>query len=666
MGKISAKNVVLTAIGVAFVAILGFACFYFPFGRGLARLSYDLPFVVRSNIATPEICLVVIDEKSARALNQPLGAPWDRRLHTQLVKTLSEAGARAILFDLLFDSASAETGVDEDFASAIQASGRVFLGAAMRSAPGREIAEEQIVAPILLLRRAAGGWGLLAFRPIDPDSAVREIFLGTSQVSGVTWKIAKHLGATVPQVSDAPSNLWLNYYGPAGMTPTIGYNEALRPAELAPNFFRDRIVIVGGKQTVGSLNETRDQYLTPYTRWGQPFAAGIEIHATTLLNLLRHDWLERFSPQTELCLIIALGIAITVLLSIVCAFCPFRTAGTAVVVAILVGAGACWSVWHYRVWFDWLVPVAVQTPTALFWALGSNYFLESRRRSAIRRAFSLYLSPHMADQIAEERFDLKPGGKLVEATMMFTDLKGFTTLSEQIQNPLEIANVLITYFNNTTKHVLDNGGTIIKYVGDSVFATWGAPLSDTDHAYHATLAAWGMHQFSQLDVMGHHLVTRIGVNTGTVVAGNLGSDFRFDYTLIGDPTNLASRLEGLNKYLGTQVLLTDFTWQRLGGRFAGRPLGRFVLMGKSEAITLHELLGPNITNVIQAQVDSFTEGLADFQSGDLGKARACMERTLAKHGGNDGPCEFYLREIARLEKSGLPSDWSGEIILDSK
>ncbi len=446
----------------------------------------------------------------------------------------------------------------------------------------------------------------------------------------------------------------------------VGYDEALRPTDLAANFFRDRIVVVGGRQTIGTLTQKSDQHVTPYTRWGQPFASGMEIHATVLLNLVRGDWLRRLNPRAEGWLVIVLGGSFVALLSAVCAFGPFRAMGVALAIAVLVSAGACFLVWRHHIWFNWLVPVAIQIPASLFWAVGVNYTLAMRRRLAIRRAFSLYLSPHMADQIAQENFDLTPGGKLVEATMMFTDLKGFTTLSEQIRDPREIAKVLITYFNNTTKHVLDNKGTIIKYVGDAVFATWGAPLSDNDHAYHAAVAAWGMHQFSQLDVLGHHLVTRIGLNTGTVLAGNLGSDFRFDYSLIGDATNLAARLEGLNKYLGTHVLLTEFTWQRISERFVARPLGKFVLMGKSEPVSLYELLGPSVTNVIQAQIELFTEGVAHFQAGALAKARACMERSREKHGGSDGPSEFYLREIARLESEGSPCDWSGTIVLDAK
>ena len=175
-----------------------------------------------------------------------------------------------------------------------------------------------------------------------------------------------------------------------------------------------------------------------------------------------------------------------------------------------------------------------------------------------------------------------------------------------------------------------------------------------------------MHQGSQLNVHGHHLVTRIGVNTGTVLAGNLGSKFRFDYTLIGDATNLAARLEGLNKYLGTQVLITEFTWQKVSDRFAARSLGKFLVVGKKDPVVIYELLGPRITNFVEATMETFARGLAAFQSGDLPAAAAFFERTRTQRGGSDGPSEFYLKEIEHLQKDGLPKDWDGVIELSGK
>lgn len=648
------------------VSAVGWACFYFTFGKALDRISYDLPFVLRGDLATPEVCLVVIDEKSSRALSQSTNSLWNRHLHTQLVNTMAKEGARAVLFDIVFEASSPDPKIDEEFAKALAANGKVYLGASTRSVPGRLADEEQLIAPVPILRKASAGWGTLLLRPIDPDLGVREIYPGTEDVQSSTWKLARALGAKLPETPEPDLVRWINYYAPPGGMPSVGYNEALDPKTLEPGFFKDKIVIVGARQSVGNFDQQKDQYFTPYTRWGKPFSAGMEIHATILLNLLHHQWLERLDPAKEGWIVVIYGVLIGALLAFVCSYCPFRATGTAVVMMLLVVGVACWMVWNYHVWFNWLVPAVIQTPAALFWGVGTNYLLETRRRAAIKRAFSLYYSPHMANEIAEARFDLKPGGKLVEATVMFTDLKGFTSLSEAINDPIQLSEVMISYFNNTTKHVLENRGMIVKYMGDAVYALWGSPLTDKDHALHAVEAAWGMHQASQLNVHGHRLITRIGVNTGMVVAGNLGSDFRFDFTAIGDPVNLASRLEGLNKYLGTDVLLTETTFGRLNGKFVGRPLGRFILMGKTEPVELRELLGPAVTNIINNRMELFAEALALFQSGDLTKAKLAFEKTQAKSNGEDGPSEFYLKRITALEAKGMPKEWTGAVVLDSK
>ena len=163
----------------------------------------------------------------------------------------------------------------------------------------------------------------------------------------------------------------------------------------------------------------------------------------------------------------------------------------------------------------------------------------------------------MADRIADADFDLSLGGALVEATTMFTDLENFATLAEELDKPELVARVLTTHFTQTSGHILDNDGTIIKFIGDSVHAVWGAPLPDKDHARKAVLAAWRLHEDSQKEVNGHLLRTRIGLNTGQMLSGNMGSAQRFDYAVTGDAVNFASRLEGLNKYLGTSVLISD-------------------------------------------------------------------------------------------------------------
>jgi adenylate cyclase len=328
-------------------------------------------------------------------------------------------------------------------------------------------------------------------------------------------------------------------------------------------------------------------------------------------------------------------------------------------------AFACNLVWNDRVWLNWLVPVGIQIPLGLAWSVGSQYLLEARRRKQLRRAFGYYLSPQMADQISNSDFDLSPGGKLVEVTVIFTDLENFTTLSENL-DPGEVSKILTDYFSQTTRCILDNHGTIIKYIGDAVFAAWGAPLEEPAHAVRAAETACRLRGLTEMEVRGIKLRTRIGIHGGRVLAGNLGSAYRFDYTMIGDAVNVASRLESLNKYLQTQVLISDAVRLQLGDRFITRELGRFRLAGRSHTIDVHELYCPRGDGAGEwSWIQVFEEGLKKLQAGDLTAARTKMEQTAERRGGSDGPAQFYLEKIARLESDGVKG-WDGIVELSEK
>ena len=225
---------------------------------------------------------------------------------------------------------------------------------------------------------------------------------------------------------------------------------------------------------IGYLDASRDEFATPYPRrLSHEFTSGLEVHANVLLNLLRGEWLTRLPEKRENAIIIIVGLIAGTLAACVH---PRATVST-LIVALAITAFAFWFVWHRHVWFDWMVPVAIQMPLGLVWSIGSQYLLESRRQKELRRAFGFYLSPQMADRIADSDFDLKPGGKVVDVTIIFTDLESFTSISEDL-DPAEVSEILTSYFGQTTKCILENKGTIIKYIGDAVFAAWGAPIAD--------------------------------------------------------------------------------------------------------------------------------------------------------------------------------------------
>jgi adenylate cyclase len=651
----------LTVIAGCLLAIgIGLACLQYSFADRLKRASYDIPFNWRTVLKTDEVVLVYLDEESAKQLNQPIDDAWNRALHISLLDRLAADGARLVLFDIVFDTPSPDPGKDEAFAASLQKFGRAIIGAALDF--GRS--QERVVPPLKSLRKAAAGWGLLVFKPIDADYAVRQMFTGTSDIPSATWKAAELLKAPVArEPRESEKSRWINYYGPKNTFSSVNFAQALEPDGVPSGFFKDKIVLVGGRTSVGYLAAGRDEFGTPYSREAHQYTSGLEVHATILLNLLRGEWLTRLPEKQEVVIIVLAGLIAGLMAAVRPVFAAFSTLLAGFAITCL----AFWSVWNQHTWFDWLVPAAIQMPLGLAWSVGSQYLLESRRRKELRRAFGFYLSPQMADKIADSDFDLKPGGRLVDATVIFTDLENFTGMSENL-DPAEVSEILTSYFGQTTKCILANKGTIIKYIGDAVFAAWGAPVDEPKHAMRAAETACDLRCLSELVVHGKTLRTRVGIHSGKVLAGNLGSSYRFDYTMIGDPVNFASRLESLNKYLSTQVLISDAVRQQLDpDRFIIRPLGEFRVAGKTQSVVIHELLCRcDAESGEKIWIQSFEEALGKFRAGEFGAARDSLNRTREMRGGADGPSEFYLRKISGLEANGHREDWTGIIELSEK
>lgn len=662
------------------------------------RLSFDLPFVFRDMLPGPlrgvagprrptkEVVLLYMDEDSTRQLKQSPSSLWSRAMHARLLHVLTEDGARAVFFDVVFDSESPE---DPVFAEAIAQNGNVFLGANLITKDDVPLTPEeadqylqfglgweQLSRRNRALYKAARGWGLLTFRPVDSDYGIRRLYPGKPRPGldlwpVATWQVAQALGARLPEDDKARfSRRWVNYYGRAGSIESISYFRALvDKGGVPPGYFKDKVVFVGGRSQLGNGTKILlDEFNTPWSRFhDRAYTPGAEIQATIFLNLLHHEWLERLPFSTEQWFVVALGVALGALRWL----SPWRVMILIVPAAFAIVVVACLLQWHAHLWWNWTVPVFVQIPLGVGLAVASRYYIEERRKRKLRNAFGFYLSPDLASEIAERNFTLAPGGEKVLATLVFTDLEGFTTLSEKLGDSARLGAVLTEYFTRTTDEILAEKGTVIKFIGDAVFAAWGAPLPQTDQAERAVRAAWKLAQVSEMDVpisqadgttSNVHCRTRIGIHTGEALAGNLGSARRFDYTLIGDAVNFAARLEGANKYTGTTILLSDDTAQRLGGKFLLRRLGAFKVKGKAQAIAIHELLGDDST-ARPSWLDTFDTALAAWNSGDLNAARAGFEAVKAARQGKDGPSQFYLD---RINGATLSPFWKGEVELEGK
>jgi adenylate cyclase len=246
-------------------------------------------------------------------------------------------------------------------------------------------------------------------------------------------------------------------------------------------------------------------------------------------------------------------------------------------------------------------PVVVQetgVALALVSAVVINYATEGRKRAYYKQAFKQYLSPAVIDKILADPSQLKLGGERRELTIFFSDLHRFSAISERL-DPALLTSLLNDYLSDMTAIILEEGGTLDKYVGDAVIAFWNAPLTQPDHAIRACRAALRCQQklIERRDEFvrrtGAALQMRIGIHTGEVVVGNLGSHQRFNYTVLGDAANLASRLEGANKAFGTSIMISEATWLQTEGRINGREIGLVRVVGRQAPVRVYEIAGSN-------------------------------------------------------------------------
>lgn len=652
-------------LGVALVGIpRGDHLYGFGFGETLSRLSYDVPFSLRSGVPD-EMVVVYVDSRVKANLQEPKDQPLDRKYYARLLQRLNREGARLVLFDFLFDEPGKDPVADQEFASAIKKQRQVVLVADYSKELQGNVVAEVPVPPIESLAKAAAGWGLARLSPDSADGVLRRLDPGVELCPSAAWVAARLLDAPVTRDERHRGQVrWLNYYGPPVEFRSVNLDQALQPDGLPKDFFRDKLVVVGSRPEGRLATIENDQFPTPFSRSWNRFSSGAGIHALTLLNLVRGDWLEEMSTSWQLVLVIAWGVVVGAGLTLVR---PWHAAWLAVLGALFMGAGAVYLQLSKNIWWPWLIPVAIQTPVALVWSVGWQYALELRRRGRLRQAFAGYLSPDLADRIADENFDLSLGGKIVEATIMFTDLDGFTAMSENL-NPKEVSLLLTTYFNRTTRAILEQDGTIIKYMGDAVLAVWGAPLPDNRHAERAVIAAWRMIQAGRTEIAGRSLRTRVGINSGPALAGNLGSDYRFDYAVIGETTNTASRLENLNKLLGTEILISEATRAQIIMDVRTRSLGRFLMPGKTRPVAVYEVVGMgNDASASFPWLPVFEEALGAFGVRKFDHAEELFRQAIALRDGKDGPAEFYLKRIpAACEESNSEVPWDGVVVITSK
>jgi len=382
----------------------------------------------------------------------------------------------------------------------------------------------------------------------------------------------------------------IRYLGTDAVFDPIPYHLVLEAtaAELK-TVFEGKIVIVGRdlRATPELGLAQSDLFATPFLSSSGALTSGIKVHATLVDNALSGAWLRPLGAVGNAALG-ALAAALSFLL-----MRQWRPVSTVALVAVCVlFAVLGWYLFaRHRLWVAVATPVSIAVLAYLAYAVRA-YVGETQRKREVQRAFSRYVSPELVEQILADPQKLALGGEQREITVMFTDLAGFTKLTEKHPPPV-VQQVLFKHFTAMTEVILARRGTVVQFIGDAVMAFWGAPLDDPDHALHAVEAAVEMQRAMdrlrvELRAQGlPEIHMRIGVNTCEAIVGNMGSATRLAYTAMGDGINLGARLEGANKFWKTPILASGETVAKLGGRIPMRRVDRVRVSGKTEAVDVY-------------------------------------------------------------------------------
>ena len=701
---------------VVIMALLTVAPFLRPVGS-IMHGGMDLMtrLLARPDPACRRVAIVYIDQKSLDFFrrHRQIGWPWPRDAYALMVDYLTHAGAKAVVFDAVFSEPSVyKTDYDDDntFAQAMKKSGRVFQTLIFhpRKKGGRKAATtrtrlvrghglkvidrrsnrpppfKDVTTPIPRLIEAAAGLGAINFDP-DPDGVARRtrlvydfdraflpalslaVFAGIRGVK--SWQLTDrgliYKGGAIPLERGM---FLIRYFGGEGVFESASAVAVIQSALdlkqkrkplIDPALFKDKIVFVGAK--AAGLYDLRT---TPVSE----ALPGVELHATVLANLLSGRFLRPAPEGVRVAMILmvcALVFALALKMPSLFLGGLANLALAAVVVLI------CIVAFKQNVWLDFSLPLVgmflVNLETALL-----RYTLEGHEKRFLRRAFSQYLAPEVVERVASHPETLRLGGVKQELTVFFSDIARFTSISEALP-PEELVHLLNMYLTRMTEIIMGQGGTVDKYEGDAIMAFWGAPVEMADHAVRACRAALmqrtDLKRFrEELKARGlPQIRVRWGLSTGPMIVGNMGSDERFDYTVMGDTVNLGARLEGANKAYGSAIMINERGRLVADGEVEFRELDFIRVVGKRRPIRIFEVMA--MAGEMEAEALElralFEQGLDTYRRRHFSGAHDLFLAALDIDP-DDGPSGVFAERCQVFKNDPPPSDWDGVFEMKSK
>jgi len=465
-----------------------------------------------------------------------------------------------------------------------------------------------------------------------------------------------------------PRGRYLNFYGPPGTIQTIPYYQILEEqidssGVAVRHDLKGKVVFIGLSEQLRP--EEKDGFYTAFSQPNGLDISGVEIAASAFANLLEDMPVEPLDYGAHSVLVVFWGALITIL----CLLSPaVVAAGWAVGLSLTYITVAHFQFKHAGVWYPLIIPLFFQTPLAFFAAVLWKYFHANRERRNIRTAFGYYLPDNVVNQLAKNMSGIGSSRRVVYGTCLMTDAQKYTSLSEAM-DPDELNSFMNQYYRVIFEPVKKNSGIVSDVIGDSMSALWTTTRPDAAARNRACCAALeivrAVEQFNQSSG-AWQLPIRIGMHSGYISLGNVGAMDHYEYRAVGDIVNTASRMEGLNKYIGTQILVSDEVLDQLDGFFKRR-LGKFVLAGKSKPVEIYELICKVETSSAKQKklCSIFARGVDAYQRQSWGEAIEFFNGGLEMDN-TDGPSRFFLALSEKHRADPPATDWDGTVNLNKK
>jgi len=679
-------------------------------------------FKTRSGAANPatKVVLVHIDEKTISALKGQYGRvfSWPRTLHAQVLRNLADARARVVAYDVLFDApgcpATAPQPCAEDvafgdavaYARAQPAGGTAVIFAQDGDPPepeplrpGQPLRFRGSIDPLPVIAQNAllghihpfpDGDGTVRRMPLFVDIAGKPVPALSLQAAAAYLRrpqAIEQIGPGYlyfggrPLPTDDHYRALVNFQGPPshlpdrirGPVPVISFIDVLN-GTFDQSLVRDKVVFIG-LTAIGFA----DDYQVP-TSVGLKMS-GVEIHAQTAEMILRGAYLQTQGTVSTIAVILLLtvlpGVVLARLQPVLAAGVTLALFFAYVVLTVLYGTLAEGSLARAQTFtvLNNVYPGVAMLVTFIVVMLYRIIFEQAEQRLT-KSTMGKYLSPAVMAEVLKAPESLQLGGQKREMTVLFSDIRGFTTVSEKM-DPAELVNFLNEYLTEMTNIVFEHEGVLDKYMGDAIMAFWGAPMEQPNHAELACRT--GYHMVRRLRELQQGWSERglpllnigVGINTGPMTVGNVGSKMRFDYTVMGDAVNLGSRLEGVNKEYGTNIIISESTYAHVRDKFLVRFLDLVAVKGKQEPIAIYELIAPieAAAGVLpEGFLEAWDEAMRLYRAQRFEEARAAFERALALKPG-DQPCKVFIERSAELaEVPPVPAgaEWDGVYVFTHK